>query len=95
MANVQISDKLFFDLVEFFHDESILSRLNGSAEYIQFQELQRGLDCKLDAMLARLYFSRYKCAPDPDQREEFRRRYLDQVGIGSGFRSEVEVRTDF
>lgn len=94
MANVQIPDELFFDLLEFFHDGSIIDRLAGSASFCEYQELQKGLDRKLDAMLARAYFSRYKSDPDPDQREEFRQRYLDQCGMSPSFRTSKEVRVD-
>ena len=68
MKNVQIPYELFVDLVLYY--------LNGEDDF--YEDIQRGLEQKLDAMLNRQLYSQYKTAPTEEQREQARQEYLDR-----------------
>lgn len=68
MKNVQILYELFVDLV-LFH-------LNGEDDLDE--DIQQGLEEKLDSMLNRQLYSQYKTAPTEEQREQARQDYLDR-----------------
>ena len=76
MKNVQISQELFFDLVRFH----LLEREELSIE------IQKGLEAKLEAMVKRELYTKYKTAPTEEEREQARKEYLDKVGIHKNFR---------
>lgn len=71
MRNVQIPYDLFMDLV--------LYHLNDEEDFEE--DIRRGLEQKLDAMLNRQLYSQYKTAPSEEQREQARREYLDRRGV--------------
>lgn len=66
MKTVQIPYGLFLDLAMY--------HLRGEDEYED--EICRGLEQKLDAMLNRQLYSRYKTAPTEEEREQARQEYL-------------------
>ena len=76
VANIQLPEALFFDLVRFHcfgiqdNAESIKSALEG----------------KLDALVARQYYTTYKTAPTAEEREKARQQYLDIKGMRESFR---------
>ncbi len=74
--NIQISYDLFHDLLLYFgfEKEELRDKI--------FKELQR----KLDAMVRRELYSKYKTAPTQEEQEEARQKYLDMVGIHRDFR---------
>lgn len=76
MKNVQISYELFRKL--------LLYHITQSYEYGEdiVQELQN----KLDAMVKREYYTKYKTAPTQQEEEEYRIKYLDAVGMHKDFR---------
>ena len=76
MKKVQIPYELFVDLV--------LYHLNGE-DYFD-EDIRHGLENKLDAMLSRQLYSRYKTAPTEEQREKARQEYLDRRGVPQSFR---------
>lgn len=76
MKNVQISQELFFDLVRF--------HLLEMEELLP--EIQKGLDAKLEAMVKRELYTKYKTAPTEEDREQARKEYLDKVGVHRDFR---------
>ena len=45
-----------------------------------------GLEKKLDAMVNREVYSKSKTAPTEEEREKFRKEYLDRRGIPENFR---------
>ena len=45
-----------------------------------------GLEQKLDAMLNRQLYSRYKTAPNEEEREQARQEYLDRRGVPQSYR---------
>lgn len=76
MKTVQIPYELFGDLV--------LYNLNGEDDFDE--EIRQGLEQKLDAMLNRQLYSRYKTAPTEEQREQARQEYLDRRGVSESYR---------
>lgn len=76
MKSIQIPYELFVDLV--------LYHLNGEDDCEE--EIQQGLEQKLDAMLNRQLYSQYKAAPTEEQREQARQEYLDRRGVPQSYR---------
>ena len=76
MKNVQISKELFLALLHY--------HLDGEDEYAD--EIVQGLEQKLDAMLNRQRYSRYKTAPTEEEREQARQEYLDRRGVPQSYR---------
>lgn len=76
MKNVQIPYELFLDLV--------LYHLRGEDDYDE--DIRRGLEEKLDAILSRMIYSEYKTAPTEEQREKARQEYLDRRGVPQSYR---------
>ena len=50
------------------------------------EEIQQGLERKLDVMVNRQLYSQYKTAPTEEQREKARQEYLDRRGVPQSFR---------
>ena len=76
VKSVQIPYDLFVDLV--------LYHLNGEDDFDE--EIRQGLEQKLDAMLNRQLYSRYKTAPTEEEREQARQEYLDRRGVPQSYR---------
>lgn len=74
--NVQIPYELFFQLLQYFLLEN----------YESEERIRRGLEKKLDTMVNRELYSKYKTAPTEKEREKFRQEYLDRRGIPENFR---------
>ena len=78
-GNVQISKELFIDIYEYFAE-------NGADT-----EIMRQLNEKLDKLIDREIFTKYKRASSPAEREAFRNEYLDRKGISKSFRTATEI----
>ena len=76
MKNVQISKELFLALLHY--------HLDGEDEYAD--EIVQGLEQKLEAMLRRDLYAKYKTALTGEEREIARREYLDWRGVSESFR---------
>lgn len=76
MKTVQIPYDLFIDLAMY--------HLRGEDDYEE--EIRQGLEQKLDAMLNRQLYSRYKTAPTKEEREQARQEYLDRRGVPQSYR---------
>jgi hypothetical protein len=76
MKNVQISQELFMSIMKYF--------LLGQEELRP--EIEKGLEQKLDAMVKRELYTKYKTAPTEAAKEEARQKYLDKVGMLKDFR---------
>lgn len=76
MKHVQISQELFFSLMKYF--------LIGQEELLP--EIQKGLEQKLDSLVMRELYTKYKTAPTQEEREKARREYLDKRGVPDSFR---------
>ena len=74
--NVQIPYELFLLLLQYH-----------LMEYRQNEEkIRQGLEKKMNAMAEREISSRYKTAPTEEEREKYRKEYLDRRGIPEDFR---------
>lgn len=76
MKNVQISHKLFIALVKYH-----LLEMGGEEDRIK-----KELTTKMDAMIKRQIYSKFKTASTEEEREKARNEYLDKVGIPESFR---------
>lgn len=86
MKNVQISFELFSDLVNYFFPDNEKDYPTGyEADVIREQ-----LSDKMQSMINRELFTRYKTATSPTERERYRREYLEQRGFSNAFISDVE-----
>ena len=76
MGNVQISQELFMQLLRFHlvEDESC------------DKEIRQGLEKKLDRMVMRDLYGKFKTAPTEEERERARKEYLDRRGVPESFR---------
>ena len=76
MKNVQISQELFIALMRYclLEQEEI------------YPEIKKGLEKKLDALVMRELYTKYKTAPSEEEREKARREYLDKCGVPESFR---------
>ena len=74
--NVTIPEELFIDLVKYF-----LADIRWDEDRIR-----SGLQEKLEAMVKRELYTRYKTAGTPEERVKARQEYLEKVGISENFR---------
>ena len=76
MGNVQISQELFMQLLRFHLVE------DESCE----KEIKQELEKKLDRMVMRDLYGKFKTAPTEEERERARKEYLDRRGVPESFR---------
>ncbi len=76
MKQVQISEDLFLSLVKYH----ILKYYNEE------EKIVNQLNEKLDRMVNRNLYTKYKTAPTEEEKEKARQEYLDRKGIHSNFR---------
>ena len=76
MKNVQISEELFIAIVRYFmvEQEELLP------------QIKQGLEKKLDAMVMRELYTKYKTAPTEEEKNKARKEYLDRRGVSESFR---------
>lgn len=84
MKKIQIDEKLFVQMVKYFYsDELGFDNCELNELYI---DIKNGIDRKLDAVLKRDYYTKYKTAETQEEREKARQKYLDAVGMHEDFR---------
>ena len=76
LRNVQISEKLFFALLKYH-----LVEMDDV-----LPEIKKGLEEKLEAMIRRDLYTKYKTASTEEEREKARQEYLEKVGMHRDFR---------
>ena len=76
MKNVQISKELFVKLIKYHHFEM----------YEFENEIKNDLEKKLNSIVMREHYTAYKTAPTDQEREEARKKYLDERGVPESFR---------
>ena len=81
--SVQIDSELFIQIYKYFES----CRDNSS----QTSEIYSQLDYKLNKLISRELFSKYKRAATAEEREQARQQYLDHVGMLNSFRTSHEV----
>ena len=74
--NVQIPYELFFQLLQYF----LMDNYDGE------EIIRLGLEKKLDRMVMRDLYGKFKTAPTEEEREKARQEYLDRRGIQADFR---------
>ena len=75
MKNVQISEELFVAIMRYFMLEQV--------ELLP--QIKQGLEKKLDAMVMRELYTKYKTALT-EEKEKARKEYLDRRGVPESFR---------
>ena len=78
MKNVQISEELFVEIMRYFMLE----------QEEMLPQIKQGLEKKLDAMVMRELYTKYKTAPTEEEKEKARKEYLDRRGVPESFRWE-------
>ena len=73
---MQISEELFIALLK-YHLVEIDDVL---------PEIKKGLEEKLEAMVRRHLYTKYKTAPTEEEKEKARKEYLDRRGVPESFR---------
>ena len=76
MKNVQISQELFMQLLRFHLME------DADCE----TEIKQELEKKLDKMVMRDLYGKFKTALTEEEREQARKEYLDRRGVPESFR---------
>lgn len=76
MKKVQISRDLFIKLIKYHHFDI----------YEYEDDIKSELEKKLNLMVMREYYTTYKTAPTEQEREEARKKYLDEKGVPGSFR---------
>lgn len=76
MKKVQISYELFLELVKYY-----LMEIDANSEKIK-EELTE----KMDSLVLRELYSKYKTAPTEEEKERARVEYLNRRGISENFR---------
>lgn len=81
--SIQIDYKLFCDICNYFFDEN-------APQDFETDEIRRQLNEKIEKIINRELFSKYKRTPTGVEREKARKEYLDHKGILEDFRSDSE-----
>ena len=76
LKNVQISEELFVALLK-YHLVEIDDVM---------PEIKEGLEDKLEAMVRRDLYTKYKTALTEEEKEKARKEYLDRRGVPESFR---------
>lgn len=83
--SVQIDRELFLDLYYYFFEYEN-APTDGLAD-----DIRHKLDEKIDKIVSRELFTKYKRSPTGAEREQARQEYLDFKGISQSFRSDEEI----
>lgn len=83
---VQISLELFCDLVDYFYPDNEKDYPTGYEADI----IRKQLSDKMQSIINRELFTRYKTAKTSAERERYRREYLKQRGFSNAFISDIE-----
>ena len=84
MKNIQIKKELFIKLIQYFYSEEI--GYDNEELFDLEREIKSELQKKLDRVSMRSYYTAYKTAPTEQEREEARKKYLDERGVPESFR---------
>ena len=84
MKNIQIKQELFIKLIQYFHSEEI--GYDNEELFDLEHEIKSELQKKLDKVSMRSYYTAYKTAQTEQEREEARKKYLDERGVPESYR---------
>ena len=76
-SQISIPKSLFNELLLYFGGDRTAERE---------RRIKAAMDSKIDRMVAHEYYTNYKTAASPEERERARQAYLDSVGIPQSFR---------
>ena len=88
MKQIQIPEELFNMIVNYFLSEEF------KKEELLAEEIEKGLEEKLDKMINRELFTKYKKAPTGAEREQARQQYLNRREILEDFRTDRETHKE-
>ena len=84
MKQLQISEALFVKMIKYFYNEEI--GFDNEEIFDLEREIKKELQMKLDRITMRSYYTKYKTAETEQEREEARKKYLDEKGVPKSFR---------
>ena len=84
MKNIQIKLELFIKLIQYFYSEEI--GYDNEELFDLEREIKSELQKKLDKVSMRSYYTKYKTAETEQEREEARKKYLDEKGVPESVR---------
>ena len=84
MKNIQIKQELFIKLIQYFYSEEI--GYDNEELFDLEREIKSEIQKKLDKVSMRSYYTAYKTAHTEQEREEARKKYLDERGVPESFR---------
>ena len=84
MKNIQIKQELFIKLIQYFYSEEI--GYDNEELFDLEREIKSELQKKLDKVSVRSYYTAYKTAPTEQEREEARKKDLDERGVPESYR---------
>lgn len=84
MKQLQISESLFVKMIKYFYSEEI--GFDYEEIFDLEREIKKELQMKLDRITMRSYYTKYKTAETEQEREEARKKYLDEKGVPESFR---------
>lgn len=76
MKNVQVSYELFLELIKYH-----LLECDANTE-----KIKKELTNKMEALVMRELYSKYKTAPTEEAKEKARKEYLERRGVPDSFR---------
>ena len=82
MANIQIPETLFYDILRYY----LISSNGGDVPKDLDKTVFEGLSDKVQKIIDRELYTKYKTAPTEEEREKARKKYLDSKGIPESFR---------
>ena len=82
MANIQIPESLFYDILRYY---LIASKGEEVPEKLD-KRVFNGLSDKVQKIADRELYTLYKTAPTEEEKEKARQEYLDRKGIPESFR---------
>lgn len=81
---IQIEKQMFIDLYDYFCGDK------WRGDEVLAEDIRKQLESKLDKLIARELFTKYKRSPSGEEREKARQKYLDHMGITG--RSDIECK---
>ena len=84
MKKYQIDEALLVKLIQYFYSDEI--GYDNEELYDLEREIKSELQKKLDKISMRGYYTKYKTAETEQEREEARKKYLNEKGVPESFR---------
>ncbi len=84
MKKYQIDEALLVKLIQYFYSDEI--GYDNEELYDLEREIKSELQKKLDKISMRSYYTKYKTGETEQEREEARKKYLDEKGVPESFR---------